>query len=200
MIHVVPIWYTDIPEDDLVVDTTSRADSPFSPFNLGPVIVEPFKGEYEVSKNMENAWQFSKVYAEHYEGDDNDPPYHRHLSSWYDWAKNGWDSEWAYRYPMGKGAAPLFTLHKGKKLPYLKAREFVYGKLYVDNVVAVPEFLELLKEYVAGRDIWLLDFDARVTDESIQEILSNPNEKMGHAYFLKIALMAYGCDAARKTL
>ena len=44
-----------------VINTTSRVNSPFSPFLLGPCALW---GNH-FSRNKENAWQYSKVYKEH---------------------------------------------------------------------------------------------------------------------------------------
>ena len=97
------------------IDTTSKAagwSKELSPFYLGPV--ELYNG-YK-SNNVENAWQFAKVYSIHADENGNA------TQNYYDWAINGWNSVRAIRYPMGKGAIPLYTLWGDKKYGYIDAR------------------------------------------------------------------------------
>ena len=49
-----------------------------------------------VAKNVENAWQFSKVYEEHLEEGSDDPS-----SKWIHWAKEGFADPKPIRFPMG---------------------------------------------------------------------------------------------------
>jgi hypothetical protein len=58
-------------------------------------------------------------------------------------------------------------------------------------VVRQRTFLELLTMRRNGRDVWLLDFDARITDAPHDEILHDTKHKMGHAYWLKHALEVF---------
>ena len=79
----------DIDEDDVVI-TVSKSKNwsrGLSPFILGPC--ELWGGH--VALNMENAWQFSKVYGRHVDmhGDLN--------NSWLPWAKEGWEDSRAHR-------------------------------------------------------------------------------------------------------
>lgn len=174
----------DFPEDTLVVDTTSTGDWPsLSPFNLGPVIVEPFKRQYHVSRNVENAWQFSKCYEEH---DDNLP------GKWLRWAKTGWDDNKAHRYPMGKGVKPLYSVHRGGRISYTDARSKIYGPAYTRSVITTNAFMSLHRANMRGVDIALLDYDGYRTDDDFDTILNNPDKIMGHAFWLKRALEAYG--------
>src|SRR5579871_6339802 len=88
------------PEYSVVVNTTSRSSnwsSGLSPFFLGPV---KLYGDY-VSKNVENAWQYSKTY-EYYLQDDGSVG-----DRYFKWAQEGWNKVRADRYPMGKGVKPL---------------------------------------------------------------------------------------------
>ena len=75
---------------------------------LGPV---PLYSEMW-SQNMENAWQYAKVYAQ-YEFD---------MNAYWAWAQAGWNNPWAVRYPMGKGARPAYSLWAGDRLDYIAAR------------------------------------------------------------------------------
>ena len=84
-----------------VVNVTSRSNDfgvGLSPFHLGPV--ELYDGH--IAKNVENAWQYAKVYAQHVtEGEPDE--------SYLEWATAGWKNSRAVRYPMGKGAVPLYS-------------------------------------------------------------------------------------------
>lgn len=74
------------PGPGIIINTTSRSTDwgqEFSPFFLGPI---DLYGGY-VSQNMENAWQYSKVYQEHVDQDNNPT-----LAYWI-WASNGWKNK-----------------------------------------------------------------------------------------------------------
>jgi len=91
-----------IPRDALVINTTSRSQGwsrGLSPFFAGPV---DLYGGYS-ARNVENAWQFSKVYKQHI-NEEGSP-----TEEYFEWAKRGWSDDWAHRYPMGKGAIPQYS-------------------------------------------------------------------------------------------
>ena len=165
------------------IDTTSRSRNwsrGLSPFFLGPV--ELYDG-YE-AKNVENGWQFSKVYADHIE---NGEP----TSSYWTWAEWGWMQNRAYRYPMGKGTKPTYSLWDGEKLGYVEARKKIYCSLYARAVEHTDAFKKLKEIYAAAGDITLFDFDSYDLcdlNTSYQELLNCPDKKMGHGFVLGMLL------------
>lgn len=154
----------------------------FSPMRLGPVKV--YQGIHAncSAKNVENAWQFSKVYPEH---DNNGEP----TKEWYDWRDKGFDDHWAHRYPMGKGATPLYSW-VGRPIDYIQARKMIYTACYTtavyDHISEV--FLKLVNIVKENEQITLLDYDVYpgTTGDNLtfKEIINNPDVKMGHAYVL----------------
>lgn len=158
-------------------NSTENWSSELSPFLLGPC---PLWGQYE-SKNMENGWQFSKVYKQHLT---NNVP----NNNWLNWAKTGWADNTAHRYPMGKGAKPEFSYWNGRKLNYIEARKAIYGPLYAKAVQKTDGFKELKDMYESGEDLILRDWDGRKTTETMDQVLNNPSKKMGHAFILKMLL------------
>jgi hypothetical protein len=164
----------------LVVNTTSRSPQKWSrdlsPFYLGPVDLY----DSRVSKKMENAWQFSKVYRDHLEEDG------RISDRYWEWARNGWQSDWAHRYPMGKGAKPEFSLWAGERLGYLEARERIYLPLYVQVVIRTDAFQKLV-DLAEKKNIALFDFDSYDLNErekTLGEALMDPSRKFGHGFVL----------------
>jgi len=179
--------------DDRVVDTTSRSRTwsrGLSPFFLGPV---ELYGDY-VAQNMENAWQYSKVYPLHVD-DDGNPTY-----EYFEWAKQGWDNPKAVRYPMGKGAKPLYSYWDGEQLTYTEAREKIYIPLY-RQIAKTKAFSYLKMEYEStclrkGQKLYLRDFDGydhKIIWKSYYDVLKNPKMKMGHAFVLGM-LLEFGVD------
>jgi hypothetical protein len=134
---------------------------------------------------MENAWQFSKVYPQHVDTDDNPN------EDYWKWAKEGWNESWASRYPMGKGAVPLYSYWDGEKLSYVEARKKIYIPAY-GRVVAKTEDFATLKECVKTYDhVYLWDFDAYDYGKlgiTLDQVLNNPKRKMGHAFVLAMML------------
>lgn len=170
----------------MVINTTSRSTNwskGLSPFFLGPVVLyDDF-----VAQNVENAWQFSKVYSQHIDQDGNPS------EEYWKWACAGWADSFAHRYPMGRGVKPEYSWWDGKKLDYITARKEIYVPLYSAVVQKSEAFAQLKKEYEIatelGRDLYLRDFDAydRGT-KSWEEIMSDPSKKMGHAFVLAMLL------------
>jgi len=155
-----------------------------SPFFVGPCSL--YDGH--VSKNVENGWQFTKIYKEHLDGDEISQRY-------WDWAKSGWSDTFAHRYPMGKGAIPEFSLWKGERLGYIDARKKIYIPLYRKAVIETYAFKMLKQKYEAykkmDKDLFLVDYDAymhKKLDMSYEGVVNRKDKKMGHAFVLGMLL------------
>jgi hypothetical protein len=184
MIHVVNFRYS-CPEDAEVINTTSRSTNwskGLSPFFAGPV--DLYSG-YK-SLNVENAWQYSKCYEYYLESDGSVG------ERYFAWAKSGWSSTRADRYPMGKGVKPLFSFWDGQKLDYIEARKKIYIPLYARAIENTEAFLKLKALYLlVDKDLYLQDFDAHNLVPGTfdyNELVNNPNIKVGHAYVLAMLL------------
>jgi hypothetical protein len=168
------------------VNTTSRTKVEWqrglSPFFLGPCrLYGP-----HVAKNMENAWQFSKVYTTHV--DIHGDPTH----IYWDWAKKGWASDWAHRYPMGHAQRPLYSFWDGERLDYIEARKKIYVPLYAEAVLQTPAWAELQRRFRDGEKLALRDFDGYDNvpkGMSLTDVLNCSSRKMGHAFVLLALLL-----------
>ncbi len=121
------------------VDTTSRSSNwsrGLSPFFLGPCPL--YAGH--VARNVENGWQFSKVYPEH--DRDGSPSL-----EYFAWAREGWRNQRAQRYPMGKGRKPLYSWWDGTRMDYVTARKRIYIPLYARAVIGTEAFATLKSLY-----------------------------------------------------
>lgn len=144
-----------------------------SPFFLGPC---PLYDGW-VSKNVENGWQYAKVYSKFTtDGEPND--------GYFYWASKGWNSSRADRYPMGKGAIPEYSYWNGEKLDYITARKKIYIPLYsaAARKTNAYKHLAYLRDEM---DIVLWDFDGYETKNSQAQIMNDKNQNMGHAFVLK---------------
>lgn len=167
-----------------VINVTSQSTtwtSVFSPFTLGPVKL--YDGL--TAANVENAWQFSKVYKQHTDEEGNP------TDAYWSWASEGWDDTYAHRYPMGRGAIPEYSFWAGQKLGYIEAREQIYVPLYREAVEesgyfdSLVNFIWDLKQ--DGIEVYLFDFDGYDNVKlglTLEEVQKNPNRKMGHAFVL----------------
>lgn len=167
-------------EDAIDVTSHGAEFRPLSPFLLGPV---PLYAGYW-SKTMENAWQYAKVY-----------PGQTYEDYWWR-AFKGWADPRAVRYPMGKGAKPLYTLWAGDHLDYITARRRVYIPLYAWAVrFYQPYLLAGLKAMHEERgDLVLTDFDSydhRPAGLSWEDVISDPDRKMGHGFVLAMMIEGY---------
>ncbi len=166
------------------VTTHGQQYRPLSPMLLGPV---PLYGGMW-SRTMENAWQFAKVYACHADGG----VLHDNLAAYWPWARAGWDSRRAVRYPFGKGVIPRYSLWAGDELGYIEARRRVYAPLYAQAVRfhQLTLFLNLRERARLG-DIVITDFDAydhRARGYSWDDVMNDPDRKMGHGFVLAMMI------------
>lgn len=175
------------------VNTTSHAladwQSDLSPFKLGPVTL----WDGRVSRNMENAWQFSKVYPEHL-GPDGRP-----TSEWFQWSQAGFDNPNAIRFPCEKGRKPAGSWWNETLLAYVPARKNIYMPLYRDTVRHTSGWGRLKHEYLAlvthqgiNPPLQLWDFDAFDHHKKgfpLRQVLNNPHHIMGHAFILAMMLL-----------
>ncbi len=165
-----------------------------SPFFLGPC--ELYDGY--VAKNMENGWQYSKVYYTHLVIDENIPDRIQLTyppgESYFRWAREGWNNPRAVRYPMGRGAKPEYSYWKGKKLDYISARKEIYAPLYIKSVQKTEGYKLLSTKFLLDinyETLYLRDYDAYRHEDfgmTLTDVLNNSKKKMGHAFVLAMLL------------
>lgn len=158
-----------------------------SPFFLGPCTT-PDGLEFH---NMENLWQYSKVYEQHIIRGEGNPKRGLPSPEWFDWREDGASMRVADRYPMGKGAQPLYSWWNGLHFSYVAARKAIYCPEYGKLARKTPDFKRLRKEYQAGAKIVLRDWDAYDvwgTTSDWVSILNDPDRKMGHGFVLAMML------------
>lgn len=208
------IGYQDkVPDGASVVETTSRSKNwskGLSPFFVGPVKI----ADNLYAKNVENAWQFSKIYEEFFDKSIEDDLFAGALAKikpdYIDWAIAGWNDDYAHRYPMGKGKKPLFSVkivagfHKvdGNKtldyfpndmLSYIEARKKLYIPFYAEAVLKTEAYskLEDLVFENPHKDLYLKDFDGydhKALGMSYDDVINCESRKMGHAFVLAMLL------------
>lgn len=163
----------------IIVDTTSNTSTKFR-------YLSPFMLPAPPAQNLENLWQFSKVYyPEHVDKDYN--PNHQ----WHEWQRKGFLDRKAHRYPMGKGRKPLYSMWQGERLKYVEARRRIYIPCYARNIVATPSWKHLVELYnhcvEEGSNLILLDYDGYdhySENLTLEQAASDPSRKFGHAFVL----------------
>lgn len=135
------------------------------------------------AKNVENAWQYSKVYEPY---DDGGVP----SRSWYTWRAMGFVNPRAVRYPMGHGAVPLYFWVDGKRLSYIEARKQLYIPIYSAAVKRTDAFQRLRGLYTAGPlTLWDFDgYDHLSLGMSYNDVMNCETRKMGHTFVLGMML------------
>lgn len=123
-----------------------------------------------------------------------DPVSQDPLPGYFQWAQEGFENDKPFRFPMGPGAKPLYSLWNGQRLSYVDARKCIYCPTYADLVVGTDAFRRLQTMLQCGRyrQIWLRDFDGY--DEvglgmTLLQVVEEPRLKMGHAFVLKALLL-----------
>lgn len=179
--QIITISFNDeLPSNFLEINCTSRSTTEWK--ELSPFMNRPIKTiEGLTAQNMENLWQFSKVYDTFLNEDGTIKP------EYYTWRANGFSKKFAYRYPMGKGIKPAFILWGDKRLTYIEARREVYFPKYSENVIYTEIYNKLKTLYLQGTNIAIRDFDVykfNPEKTSIDEIINNPYKKAGHGFVL----------------
>lgn len=180
-----------VPKNSKIVSTTTKSTGWSR--GLSPMVVGPVDSPNGIAKNIENFWQFSKVYPNH---TDNGLINGNLTKEYFIWRKRGFESDFAHRYPMGKGAIPLFSFLEGVgRLSYIDARNKMYLTYYKDCVKKTNAYATLVDIYEETKkeqkDLVLLDFDAYNHIElgyTYNDVLNNPYRKMGHAFVLAMML------------
>ncbi|MDD4120673.1 MAG: hypothetical protein PHG90_03720 [Clostridia bacterium] len=174
--------YTRTPEGFMRIDCTSgnRKWAPFcSPFRLGPV--QCYAGLE--SKNMENAWQFSKVYADQVDANGDPTP------EYFEWRDKGYSNPDPIRHPHeGK---PLYIYWNGEKYGYIEARKKVYIPLYANAFVKGGGY-KMLKDLLKDNNIALADFDGydfkALGLSSYEDVINYEKRSLAHAFIIAMLL------------
>lgn len=168
------------------VDTTSRGSfKDLSPFFLGPIKINTPQLSIRCN-NMENLWQYSKVYKEYA-----DPITKHPTPAFFEWQAEGFNKTRAVRYPMGKGVKPLYSFWFGHQYDYVDARKNIYIPYYANLVLQTKSYALLYNWVIQGYDIVLRDFDGYNYDESgisLKEVVNSPRKSLGHAFVIKMLL------------
>lgn len=167
----------------------------FSPFFLGPIelYINNKDGKIIIAKNLENAWQFCKVYEQFTNTDDHSPS-----EDYWKWAEEGWNDSQPHRFPLGRRAVkPLYSLWNGKRLTYIEARKTIYAPLYakyVEQTDAYKKLNDIYVKYCCGdlndkhkKPMALLDFDGwdhLGQGYTLEQVINMEKPKMGHAFVL----------------
>ena len=177
-----------VPEGALSIDVTSRSKTwgrYFSPFNLGPVNL--YDGY--VAKNIENGYQFAKLYAEYVTVEGLPAPHY------WEWAKEGWANPKPIKYPLGPWSHPLCHWWDGKKLSKLEAQNQIFLPLYKQAVLKTTAYEKLNWFYHnSTKDIFLIDFesyDHRFLEQSWDQVVNNSDRPVGQAFALCMLLEGY---------
>jgi hypothetical protein len=182
MNNLITISYKDnVPKDYEIINVTSRGSDKWRGFS--PFITRPFYHNGVLVQNIENFWQFSKVYDEHLDSNNNIKP------EWFEWRLNGWKSTYAHRYPMGKGRTPKFLYweenNNVERLNYIDARKRVYFPYYTNSIKDLQLFKDLQDKYLNNEKLAILDFDVYRFDllnMSIDDVINCETKKAGHGF------------------
>ena len=184
---VVHKWAkVDAQEGDMVVDTTNNDANAWTA-GINPFLIGPCKlYDGHEAQNMENAWQYAKLYAVH--ATRNSEP----TVAYWQWAMAGWANPKAVRYPMGRGKAPLGSQWQGEMLSYIEARKRIYAPLFAEATQKTAGWKQLQELHRTSKRLFLRDWDGWNMEKhgirTLTDVLNNPNRKMGHAFVLKMLL------------
>lgn len=172
----------------IIVNPCSNSNSDWQS-DLSPFIIGPCKLYNGLTAlNMENAWQYSKVYKDHINPSDGLP-----TADYFRWAEEGWANPRAVRYPRGRGAKPEYSFWDGHKYGYIDARKQIYGPLYARAVLKRPGWQKLKDLYENHQGTLVIrDFDGYdhvALGMTLSDVVHLPRRKMGHAFVLAMLLL-----------
>ena len=178
-----------VPDSAIKVNATSRTKEKWSlelsPFHVGPI---KLYDDY-FAHNLENAWQYSKVYHEHL-GEDGKP-----TEAYWEWAREGWANPKPVRFPMGRGAIPAGSWWNGRLINYVEARMTIYCPLYAEAVTKTNAWSKLTNLYSKAQKsnvvLAIFDFDGHnsiETFDSFDKLIYNNTMKLGHGFVLAMLL------------
>lgn len=159
----------------------------FSPFTMGSVVLYDDAPAY-YARNVENCWQFSKVYREYLDENSNIK------DEYWEWAKKGFECSNAIRYPKGKGAIPEFSYWDGERLGLVEARKKIYIPKYKEAMANVPQFQKLKQLYheLDKMFLWCYDgYNHKRLDMSYDDVIKNEERSMGHSFVVAMLLEEY---------
>ena len=134
-----------------------------------------------VSSNLENAWQFSKVFVN--QMIDNQPS-----GDWLLWAIRGWQTKEAVRRPRGRsGEIPACFYWDGKVFNYQEARNKIYCPSYAKMIIGTEAYRRLRDMYYTESEIYLIDYLGRDGSASLIDIINDPRE-LSHGFVLIMLL------------
>jgi hypothetical protein len=139
-------------------------------------------------KNLENCWQFSKVWTGEEDEDTEKPTkefWTRRKEGWEDvkahrWVKKGNDSN-------GNRNIPLYSYWKGQKLSYMQARGAIYCPLYAELVQKTDAYKKLKKLVDEGCNVQILGFDGYDFDGegmTLADCYRDTSRPFGHEHVL----------------
>jgi hypothetical protein len=167
-------------KDVLTINTTSRSSDfgkGLSPFFLKPIGID--------ATNVENVWQYSKVYKEHL-NKAGEPS-----KKYFEWRDAGFKNWRAVRYPMGKGVKSEYSYWNGEKLGYIEARKKIYIPVYSAAVIRSEAYNTLYNLYKEVKTICLWDFDGYDYYSmmlKLEKTIEVESRSMGHAFVIAMLL------------
>lgn len=173
----------EVPKGFMALNVTSRSKDwgkNLSPFFLGPVINH--MGE---AQNVENAWQFTKVYKDQTRKSAMGKVYPN--ADWFEWLDRGYADTYAHRYPKGKGNIPEFSYYYGKKLGYVEARKTIYIPMYLQGLRQSDWYIKFIELVSSDRNIAFIDFDVfnhYAAGLTLEGIKNDSTKKYGHGFVL----------------
>lgn len=168
------------------VSKYSHNYSVLSPMILGGIeyrLEEDGRGDTRVVKikNLENCWQYSKVWNGEVDSDNNP------TEVFWKRRKRGWDTPEGHRRVKNTDEYnyTLYTWWKGEKLDYMQARKKVYCPLYVELVTKTKEYKELKEKADRGQNVMISGFDGYdYSKKGLKACFNDVSKPFGHELVL----------------
>ncbi len=165
----------------------SRGDyKQLMPCNLGPIPLR-FKSDKTSAdvKNVENIWEFSKVFPKDIGTDEKPTP------PWFEARLKGWANPKGYQRARKKVSDDIkpvfFWWGKDEKLKFLEARARIFCRVYDSMAVRTLAYRKLVEILKAGTNVQILGLNAYDYVEegrSLYECIMDPNRAFGHEFVL----------------
>ncbi|KAL9656933.1 hypothetical protein ABK040_007024 [Willaertia magna] len=144
-----------------------------------------YKPEIISIQNLENYWQFSKVWKEE---EELNPEINemRPNKTFFNRRLEGWKDKKAHRW-VKKGEVPLYAWWHGRKLDYMQARREIYCPLYAEKVVHTEGFKKLQNLLKRGDNLLILGYDGydyHAEGMTLNDCFNDVSRPFGHELVL----------------
>ena len=148
---------------------------------VGMPSLSPMRIKVPQAKNLENFWQFSKVFPSEIRRDSANPNGDIILDAFFEERKKAFEDDEPHRHKR-KDEKPVFSywidkFGKEHRLSYVESRQ-VYCYYYTKSVLVDPEFLKLKDLIQKGYNLNIVGYDAYMPTKTLEDRIKSLEDRI----------------------